>query len=208
MISTTQEKIGTYVARDFSHLLGLEGFSDTLLKNHFKLYQGYVTNTNEITRKLQDMSFEGKPPIEFAELSRRFGFEFSGMRLHEFYFENLIRDGKALEQNSSLAQKIDRQFGDLEGWKKEFIAIGSTRGVGWVALYYDRYNDNLFNVWIGEHHENNLPGCSPILVMDVWEHAFMTDYQLDRAAYIQAFMKNINWEIANSRFAAVAKSQP
>ena len=180
-MTTTQEKMGTYTAKDYSHLLGLEGISDTMLKNHFKLYQGYVTNTNEIFEKLQSMSPEGKPPIEYAELSRRFGFEFSGMRLHEYYFDNLAKGGKSLDQSTPLAKKIDHLFGDFETWKKHFVATGSIRGVGWVVMYYDIQNDNLFNVWIEEHHVNNLPGCTPILVMDVWEHAFMTDNQLDRA---------------------------
>ena len=204
-MTTTQEKMTTYTAKDYSHLLGLEGISDTMLKNHFKLYQGYVTNTNEIIEKLHAMSPEGKPPIEYAELSRRFGFEFSGMRLHEYYFDNLIKGGKPLEPSAPLAKKIDQLFGDFETWKKHFIATGSIRGVGWVIMYYDIQNDNLFNVWIEEHHVNNLPGCTPILVMDVWEHAFMTDYQLDRAGYIKAFMQNLNWEKVNDRFVNVTR---
>jgi Fe-Mn family superoxide dismutase len=199
-MTTTQEKTVTYSAKDFSHLIGMQGISETMLKNHFKLYQGYVTNTNELLEKIHTQAPEGKPSPDFSELARRLGFEFSGMRLHEYYFGNLIKGGKKFDDSLPLAKKIEDQFGDFETWEKNFIAVGSMRGVGWAILYYDVQNDSLINVWVNEHHVNNFPGCTPILVMDVWEHAFTQDYQLDRASYIKAFMQNVNWEEVNNRF--------
>ncbi|MFA5864915.1 MAG: superoxide dismutase [Phycisphaerae bacterium] len=193
------EKASSYTAKDFSRLLGMEGFSDTLLKNHFKLYEGYVSNTNAVREKLGGITLEAKPSIDYSEIKRRFGFEFSGMRLHEYYFGNLIKGGKALGKNSALAEKINAVYGSFDAWKKDFIGTGSMRGVGWAILYYDPQNHQLFNVWIDQHQVNNLPGCKPILVMDVWEHAFMIDYQLDRAKYIEAFMKNVDWQEAANR---------
>jgi Fe-Mn family superoxide dismutase len=205
---TTQGKTVTYTAKDFSHLIGIEGISETMLKNHFKLYQGYVTNTNELLEKIQSEAPEGKPSPEFSELTRRLGFEFCGMRLHEYYFGNLTKGGKKLNDSLPLAKKLEDKFGDFDTWQKNFIAVGSMRGVGWAILYYDVQNDNLINVWVNEHQVNNLPGCTPILVMDVWEHAFMLDYQLDRASYIKAFMQGVNWEEVNNRFVAATKIQP
>jgi Fe-Mn family superoxide dismutase len=202
MIVSVETKIGTYTVKNFSHLLGLEGIGETTLKNHFKLYEGYVNNTNQLIEKLQSMTPEGKPSLEYAELKRRFGFEFSGMRLHEYYFGNLIKGGKALAKDCPLGRKIDEQYGSLENWQKHFLATGLMRGIGWAILYYDANNDDLLNIWVDEHQVNNLPGCTPVLVMDVWEHAYMTDYQLDRAGYIDAFMKNLNWEEVSWRFNA------
>jgi superoxide dismutase, Fe-Mn family len=194
------EKMSGYEAKNFSNLLGMVGFSDTLLKNHFKLYEGYVQNTNALIEKVNKIEFEGKPPMEYSELKRRFGFEFDGMRLHELYFGNLIKGGKPLDPASPLAEKIKEVYGGFDGWKKHFVATGLMKGVGWAVLYYDPQNHRLYNVWIAEHETNHLAGCKPILVMDVWEHAYMTDYQLDRGKYIEAFMKNINWDEAVKRF--------
>jgi len=186
-----------YKAQDFSKLIGMPGFSETLLKNHFTLYQGYVTNTNKLADILAGKPKDATNP-EYAELKRRFGFEYCGMRLHEYYFENL--GGKnQLDRSGELAKKLTAAFGSYEAWEEDFKATGKLRGVGWSVLYLDEKTGSLFNVWIAEHQENHLPGGRPLLVMDVWEHAFMTDYQTNRAAYIDAFVKNINWEAVQAR---------
>ena len=188
-----------YTAKDYSKLVGMEGFSNTLLTNHFTLYQGYVTNTNKLTDILAGMLKEGKTAApEYAELKRRFGFEFNGMRLHEYYFENL--GGKsAINKSGTLAEKLAEAYGSYEAWEQDFKATGAMRGIGWVVLYQDNVTGGLVNQWINEHETGHLAGCRPILVMDVFEHAFMIDYGLKRADYIAAFFKNINWKAAESR---------
>ena len=189
----------TYVARDFNDLLGMKGFSDTLLKNHFTLYQGYVNNTEKLAASLAGMLKEGKTATpEYAELKRRFGFEFDGMRLHEYYFANLGGDG-SLPPSSALTHKLAEAFGNREDWEKDFRATASMRGIGWVVLYQDGLGDRLFNQWINEHETGHLAGCMPLLVMDVFEHAYMTDYGLKRADYIDAFMANIRWGAVEAR---------
>jgi len=188
-----------YEAKDYSKLIGMEGFSDTLLKNHFTLYQGYVTNTNKLMDMLASMLNEGKVGTpEYAELKRRMGWEFNGMRLHEYYFENL--GGKtAIDKSGKLRKKLADNFGSYENWEKDFRGTGAMRGIGWVILYQDNLSGKLFNQWINEHDVGHPAGCVPILVMDVFEHAFITDYGLKRADYIEAFFKNINWAVAESR---------
>jgi Fe-Mn family superoxide dismutase len=188
-----------YEAKDYSKLIGMEGFSETLLKNHFTLYQGYVTNTNKLMDTLASMLKEGKVGTpEYAELKRRMGWEFNGMRLHEYYFDNL--GGKAaLDKSGRLAKKLAENFGSHEDWEKDFRGTGAMRGIGWVILYQDNVSGKLFNQWINEHDVGHPAGCVPILVMDVFEHAFITDYGLKRADYIEAFFKNINWAVAESR---------
>ena len=189
----------TYQAKDYSFLIGMEGFSETLLKNHFTLYQGYVTNTNKLADLLTAMLKEGKVGTpEYSELKRRFGFEFNGMRLHEYYFENL--GGKApLDKSGNLAKKVADAFGSYDAWEQDFKATGAMRGIGWTILYQDNVTGWLFNQWINEHEVGHLAGCIPILVIDVFEHAFITDYGLKRADYIEAFFKNINWGGVESR---------
>ncbi len=188
-----------YTAKDYANLIGMEGFSETLLKNHFTLYQGYVTNTNKVLDLLDQMLKADKAGTpEFAELKRRLGWEFNGMRLHEYYFENL--GGKApIDKNGKPAKKMEADFGSYETWEKDFKATGAMRGIGWVVLYQDMQSGKLINFWINEHDVSHPAGCNPLLIMDVFEHAFMLDYGLKRADYIAAFFKNINWSSVESR---------
>ena len=188
-----------YVAKDFGSLVGMDGFSETLLKNHFTLYQGYVTNTNKLSDLLGGMLAEGKTATpEYAELKRRFGWEWNGMRLHEFYFENLGGKG-ALDPASKLGKAVAAEFGGVEKWEADFRAAGALRGIGWVVLYQDKAGGRLFNQWVNEHDAGNPAGAVPLLVMDVFEHAFMVDYGLKRADYIAAFFRNVNWKAAEAR---------
>jgi Fe-Mn family superoxide dismutase len=194
-----EEKTMAYTAKDYSRLIGMAGFSETLLKNHFMLYQGYVTNTNKVLDALAAMLKEAKTATpEFAEMKRRLGWEFDGMRLHEYYFENL--GGKAaLDLAGKLGKKLVESFGSYEAWEKDFKAVGTMRGIGWVVLYQDTADGRLINFWVNEHDVGHPAGCQPILIMDVFEHAFMIDFGLKRADYIEAFFKNIDWKAAEAR---------
>jgi len=188
-----------YTAKDYSGLIGMEGFGETLLNNHFTLYQGYVTNTNKLLDSVAAMLKEGKIATpEYAELKRRMGFEFNGMRLHEYYFENLGGEG-ALDKSGKLGKKLAEEFGSYEDWEKDFRGTATMRGIGWSILYQDNLTGMLLNQWINEHETGHPAGCAPLLVLDVFEHAFMIDYGLKRADYIEAFFKNINWGVVESR---------
>jgi Fe-Mn family superoxide dismutase len=188
-----------YIAQDYGKLIGMEGFSETLLKNHFTLYQGYVTNTNKVLDTLDLMLKEGKTAIpEFAELKRRLGWEFNGMRLHELYFANLGGNGP-LNPGGKLATKLAGNFGSPDAWEKDFRAVGAMRGIGWAVLYEDAASGRLINFWVNEHDVAHPAGCTPLLIMDVFEHAYMLDYGLKRADYIEAFFKNIDWSAVEAR---------
>lgn len=188
-----------YEAKDYAKLLGMEGFSEALLKNHFTLYQGYVTNTNKVLDILDGMLKAGNTAApEYAELKRRLGWEFNGMRLHEYYFENLGGKG-GIDQAGKLAAKIAADFGSVDAWEKDFRATGAMRGIGWAVLYQDSASGKLMNFWINEHDVAHPAGCTPILIMDVFEHAFMLDFGLKRADYIEAFFRNIDWKAAEAR---------
>jgi Fe-Mn family superoxide dismutase len=188
-----------YVAKDYSKLTGMMGLSDSMFANHVTLYQGYVNNTNKVIDTLAIMLKDdqvGTP--QFAELKRRLGWEFNGMRLHELYFENL--GGKQpFDKTGKFAMRLASEFGSSEAWEKDFRATGAMRGIGWVILYQDNMAGKLFNQWINEHDTGHPAGCTPVLVMDVFEHAYMPDYGIKRAAYIDAFFKNIDWAVPASR---------
>lgn len=185
-----------YIKKDYSNLRGIEGLSEKALDTHFALYEGYVNNTN----KLIDL-LDSKEPgtLEYSELQRRLGWEWNGMRLHEFYFENIVPGGSNLKSDFKLGKEITKIYGSFDNWKKNFASVGLMRGIGWVVLYYDSVAHELFNVWINEHDTGHFAGAQPILVMDVFEHAYFIDYGKDRAPYIETFMKNINWEEADRR---------
>ena len=188
-----------YEAKDYARLIGMAGFSEALLKNHITLYQGYVTNTNKLLDILDQMLKEGKTATpEYAELKRRLGWEFNGMRLHEYYFDNL-RSTTPLDPDGRLGNKMAGCFGSVDAWEKDFRATGAMRGIGWTILYQDSADGRLINFWINEHDVSHPAGCMPILVMDVFEHAFMLDYGLKRADYIEAFFKNIDWKVVEAR---------
>lgn len=191
-----------YAPQNYERLIGTPGFSDALLKNHFTLYQGYVTNTNKLGDKLDALLKEGKTAEpEYAEMSRRFGWEFNGMRLHELYFGNMSKTPVAKATESPLVKKMVEEFGSFEAWEKDFRATGAMRGIGWTMLYYDKQGGRLLNTWINEHDGGHLSGAVPLLIMDVFEHAFMLDYGLKRADYIESFFRAIDWTVLTDRFA-------
>lgn len=193
-----------YQPQDFKHLLGLEGFSDTLLTNHFALYEGYVNNTNTLLQKMNDIRAERldgneSRKEESAELHRRYAWEYNGMKLHELYFGNLTKDTSELDKESALGKNIVERFGSYEAFLQHFTKnVGMFRGIGWVALV--KREDTLGVIWINEHNEGLLADSQILLIMDVFEHAFMIDYGIKRAEYIEAFFRAIDWKVVSDRF--------
>ncbi len=184
-----------YEKQDFSGILGTQGFSNELLSDHFTLYEGYVKNVNGLLEKL---STTGANTPEGAELRRRFGWEWNGMRLHELYFGNITKTTSDLPEGL-LKERLIAEYGSFETWEQDFRATGAMRGIGWVVLSDDKQSGGLLNTWINEHDGGHLAGATPLLVMDVFEHAYIRDYGIKRADYIDAFMKSIDWETVETR---------
>ena len=188
-----------YVAKDYSRLIGIKGFNDDLLKMHFTLYQGYVKNTNLIIEELATFTATEKSrSYDYGAVKRRFAWEFDGMRLHEYYFDNLGGKGDP-SLAPELIAAISKQYGSYQAWMQDFISTGMMRGIGWVILCRDNNNGRLFNAWINEHDLGHLASATILLVMDVFEHAYITQYGLDREKYITAFFTNIDWSVVNKR---------
>lgn len=190
-----------YVAKSFEHLAGLPGFSEQSLRTHLGLYQGYVNNTNLLAEMMRDWLSAGKSgTIEWAEMKRRFAWEFNGMRLHEYYFDNLGGISQTLARDSTLFGKIEQDFGSYDLWERGFKGTGGMRGIGWVILAYDAPTGRLFNVWLNEHDVGLLVGTQPLLVMDVFEHAYLSDFGLNRGQYVDTFFNAIDWRMVQWRF--------
>jgi Fe-Mn family superoxide dismutase len=191
----------TYKPKEFK-LSALKGISDHTLEMHFELYRGYVNNTNRLTEQILEMTRRRQASGKdhgYTELTRRLGFEYGGMVLHEYYFENLAPKGRG-KPGSELLQRFEQDFGGFDNWKQAYGAVGDMRGVGWAILYQDPVTEQLSNHWIGLHQNGVPSGFKPILVMDVWEHAYLLDYKpAERGKYIDAFFSNIDWEVVQRR---------
>lgn len=197
-------KRGVYSEQPFDRLSGLEGISDEQIREHLALYAGYVRQVNLLNEELTQLRTRGRASgrdLEFAELTRRLGFEYNGMILHEYYFSNL-RSGAQPRPGatSAVAQALGAAFGSVEDWRKDFQAIGGMRGAGWVLLCEDPMTRRLTNHWVSLHQDGVPAGFKPLIVMDVWEHAFMRDYKAtERGRYLDAFFRNIDWHVVERR---------
>jgi len=194
----------SYQAKQF-HLSSLNGISDQTLEMHFKLYEGYVKETNKLTEKISEFLADGKVDQEempaYSELTRRLGFEYNGMVLHEYYFGNMKKGGLGNpDRNTAFYRATEESFGSHDIWKADFVGVGKMRGVGWAICYENPANGRLSNHWITLHETGNVAGFNPVLVMDVWEHAYLLDYKpAERPKYIEAFFSNIDWSAIEAR---------
>jgi len=194
-----------YRAQSFDHLKGLDGISDSQLAEHLDLYAGYVKQVNALTQELSEMRSERRASgkdFGLAEGTRRLAFEYDGMVLHEFYFSNLKPGGAARPSDrQAFGRALAVTFGSIDHWQENFQAIGGMRGVGWVILFQDPITDRLTNHRVSLHQDGIPARCKPLLVMDVWEHAFMRDYKAtERPKYVEAFFRNVDWLVVDQRF--------
>lgn len=180
----------------------LKGLSAKQIEVHLKLYAGYVKNVNAIMAKVAEYKQDSeKNAIALAELTRRFPFEFNGMRLHELYFESLGGDG--MINGGSLSDALAAQYGSIDAWLTEFKAVGMMRGIGWTLLAYDAKANTFHDIWVNDHELGHLGDLRIVLAMDVWEHAFLIDYlPAQRPDYINAFFSNLKWDVCEARFAS------
>ncbi len=196
----------TYSTRQFN-LPKLQGVSDKQVEIHLKLYQGYVTHTNLLGQKLSEMAVDKeKNTYAIAELRRRFGFEFDGMRMHEYYFEQWETGPKPADTNSSLTKTVTERYGNWSGFLPHFMEVALSRGIGWTILYYDPVGQTPHISWVTDHELGHLAGLPIILALDMWEHAFMVDYApADKKKYVEAFFENLNWSVSEERMEKAQK---
>ncbi|KXJ98322.1 MAG: Superoxide dismutase (Fe) [Parcubacteria bacterium OLB19] len=188
-----------YEAKQFN-IPELNGISQETIDLHLGLYQGYVKHVNLINDKIKAFSNDMENnAYAIAEMQRRLGFEFCGMRNHEYYFAQFEGGVESLE-DGELKEMIETQWGSVENWYKEFVNIAMTRGVGWAILYIDRTTNQLVHTWVDEQHQGQLADLDIILALDMWEHSYMRDYlPTAKKDYITAFFNNLNWDVVAGR---------
>ncbi|HEY0979614.1 MAG TPA: Fe-Mn family superoxide dismutase [Candidatus Paceibacterota bacterium] len=190
----------TYTARAFA-LPELLGLSKDQIAVHLSLYEGYVKHTNLILDTIKRLRDEDAEANAFTinELRRRLGFEFDGMRMHEYYFEQ-FEGGAQPAENGVLAEKAAEKYGNWDGFLAHLKEVAGTRGIGWTVVYYDRAGDTLHTAWVDDHQLGQLAGLPVILAIDMWEHAFMVDYKpAEKKSYVEAFLANVNWTVVEGR---------
>src|SRR6185369_8536872 len=186
-------------------LPALDGISKKSIEEHLGLYAGYVKNFNAISALLPEYAKDTeKHAHALSELIRRKSFEFDGMRLHEYYFEQFEGGAKELDKSSALGQAFEKEY---HGYFNEYLkAIGNMRGPGWAMLSYDPIGQQFQAGFVGEQHQGHFVTLPIIVALDVWEHAFLLDYGAQgKGKYIDAFFKNLNWEVIDHRFQAASK---
>ncbi len=193
-----------YTPKTFN-LPALSGLSEKQIKVHLALYEGYVKNVNLITETLKGYASYGDAASEgdkyaIAEMRRRFAFEFDGMRMHEHYFSQFEGE-KGGSPESTLAKAAAEKYGSGEKFLAHIREVASTRGIGWVVVYYDAVAKMLHTTFVADHELGQLAGLPIILALDLWEHAYMVDYvPAEKKSYIDAFFANLNWSVIEKRF--------
>lgn len=178
----------------------LEGISKQTIDEHIGLYNGYVRHVNLIRDKIAAYSSDpDNNTYAIGEMQRRYGFEFGGMRNHEYYFSQFEGGAQALPEGK-LKELLVEQWGSVPTWQAQYQKIAMTRGVGWAMLYIDRQTNQLVQTWVDEQHLGQLADLDIVLALDMWEHSFMLDYPpSQKAKYVDAFFKNLNWEVVAAR---------
>ena len=175
----------------------IKGISEQNIQEHLGLYKGYVNNTNKILDALGDVDLD---PYAKAEMQRRLSFEFNGMKNHEYYFAQLEGGAAALDESSNLGKMIAEEWGSFGDWAESFKQLAKTRGVGWAILGYDAETDRLVNYWVDEQHLGHLNSVRFIFGIDMWEHAFVADYQPSgKGQYIEDYFDAVNWDLVAGR---------
>lgn len=189
-----------YTERTFS-IPELNGISEKQVNIHLGLYSGYVKHVNLIREQISELSKnENINKYTISELRRRFAFEFNGMKMHEYYFEQFESSAVPQNKNSILSKLATDKYGSYEGLVAHIREVSSSRGIGWAVVYIDDTVNTLHTVFVSDHEIGQLVGLRVVLALDLWEHAFMVDYvPAEKTNYIDVFFKNINWEVIEKR---------
>ena len=203
-----------YRAQTFNVPL-LDGISQKQIDVHLGLYGGYVKHINLLREQVHDLESQDVEKYAFAieSIRRRLGFEFNGMRMHEFYFSQFegspsddpstvpVNSPRASSEQSGLAAALVEKYGSWEGFMAHFKKVGMSRGSGWATLAWDPKGRTPHIWWTVDHELGSLADVRILLTMDMWEHSYMVDYMpADKGQHIDSFLRNINWQVVITRF--------
>ncbi len=190
-----------FIAKTFE-IPELAGISKKNIEEHLKLYAGYVKFANYAQNKIAELSKDSeKNAYEIGELSRRFAFEYDGMRNHEIYFSQFQNGSTTLTTGGLLSKAIIQEYGSFDNFISRMKNLAMTRGIGWAMLYYDKEANSILTQWVDEQHLGHLQGLKPIIAIDMWEHAYVYDYATsEKKKYVEAFFVNLNWNVVEENF--------
>jgi superoxide dismutase, Fe-Mn family len=189
-----------YVARKFD-LSRVIGLSKHALEVHLSLYEGYVKEANSLLPLLHspDQNTTLVERLQVDGLVRRFAFERNGIVLHDLFFEALRGDSPT-PAGGAFVQAAATCYGGFNAWKADAVQLAQTRGVGWVLAVQSRQDGRLTNVWLDDHTRGLPADATPVLALDLWEHAYLLDFKpSQRTQYLQTLFDNIDWQVVNSR---------
>lgn len=189
----------TYTSKQFA-LPSLTGISEEQVKVHIALYEGYVKHTNLIRDELATLKESKGNQYTINELRRRYAFEWNGMRMHEYYFEQFEGGPKEVSVESTLVTMAIEKYGSWDGFIAHIKEVAGSRGIGWTVVTHDAVENQLHVTWVNDHELGQLAGLPIILALDMWEHAFMVDYRpAVKMDYVSAFFSNLNWSVVENR---------
>jgi superoxide dismutase, Fe-Mn family len=192
----------TYTARTFN-LPELQGLSKKQIEVHLALYEGYVKHANLIREKIKSLTEAKEDQFVINELRRRYNFEFDGMRMHEYYFEQFEGGAKAANPEGNLRKLAQEKYGGFDEFVAHLKEVAGMRGIGWVVAYFDPAPGVIHTVFVGDHELGQLAGVPILLAIDLWEHAYMVDYvPAEKKSYVEAFLQNVNWDVVEKRLSA------
>lgn len=183
----------------------LEGISEKQLEVHVGLYNGYVKNINLLREQIADLTKQDPEKYQYAieSVRRRLGFEFNGMRMHEFYFPQWEGGATDEPRGSALEKLVSEKYGNWENFVTHFKSVSMSRGPGWTTLGLDKKTGTPHVWWTSDHELGMLADTEIILTIDMWEHAYMVDYlPAEKAQHVDAFFKNLNWEMVEKRLSS------
>ena len=188
----------------------VQGLSAHALDVHLGLYASYVKEANELLKQLREFprphELSASERLQRDGLVRRFSFEHNGVRLHEAFFEALGGPGSRPPSAGPFYRAVESSFGKIDNWKNDVAELAKTRGVGWVVTYRCPVENRLTNVWVDDHTRGLLLDLTPIAVFDLWEHAYMFDFEPSRRGdYINVLFENLNWDTLEKRCGRAAE---
>lgn len=195
----------TYEPRSFA-IPSLDGISQKQIDVHMGLYQGYVKHVNTLREQIADLTAQDPEKYHFAleSVRRRMGFEFNGMRMHEFYFSQWEGGPHEASNQTGLYTALSAKYGSWDEAIAHFRKVGMSRGPGWCTLAWDSKGKTPHIWWTADHELGMLADVHILLTMDMWEHAYMADYMpAEKMHHVDAFFKNLNWNVVEQRFSEV-----
>tara|TARA_B100000282_G_C31697229_1_gene474436 strand:+ start:138 stop:833 length:696 start_codon:yes stop_codon:yes gene_type:complete len=191
-----------YIAQEKKFDINTDFLSNENIANHIKLYQDYLEKFNKCSAKLDsiDKAAAHTNHSDYRSVKADETFNMNGAYLHELYFANMADGNSQINMDTLSYMRLNRDFGTFDDWQKDFIACGLSSRCGWVVTYLNTFTQSYMNCFIDLHATSVPVGMYPVIVMDMWQHAYYKDYLKEGKSYLTAMMKQLRWSVIEERF--------